>query len=179
MAGRTAEQSELCRVAAAAVRQVREVSLLGDLAVGRAKLDAGKIESLVKTLRAFPTANNELAQLLLTEAEYFARNAERMRYPKFRANQLFVGSGVIEAGFKTVIGSRMKQSGMFWTVRGANAIVALRCNRLSHRFDDYWESRAGRMSLTNMSRTQKQVGKNIRALRLKRLVAGIFSDLSV
>ena len=105
------------------------------------KLDAGKIESLVKTLRAFPPANNELAQLLLTEAEYFARNAQRMRYPKFRANQLFVGSGVIEAGCKTVIGSRMKQSGMFWTVRGANAIVALRCNRLSHRFDDYWESR--------------------------------------
>jgi hypothetical protein len=42
---------------------------------------------------------------------------------------LFVGSGVIEAGCKTVIGSRLKQSGMFWTVRGANAIVALRCCR--------------------------------------------------
>jgi hypothetical protein len=105
------------------------------------KLDTGKIELLVKTLRAFSAPNEELAKLLATEAEYFARNAERMRYPKFRAEHLFVGSGVIEAGCKTVIGSRLKQSGMFWTVRGANAIIALRCNRLSHRFEDYWESR--------------------------------------
>jgi hypothetical protein len=47
-----------------------------------------------------------------TEADYFARNTERMRYPKFRRQHLFVGSGVIEAGCKTVIGSRRKQSGM-------------------------------------------------------------------
>jgi hypothetical protein len=105
------------------------------------KLDAGEIESLVKTLRAFTPPTDELANLLATEAEYFDRNAERMRYPKFRADHLFVGSGVIEAGCKTVIGSRLKQSGMFWTVRGANAIIALRCNRLSHKFEDYWESR--------------------------------------
>jgi hypothetical protein len=76
------------------------------------------------------------------EADYFARNAERMRYPAFRAQGLFVGSGVVEAGCKTVIGSRLKRSGMFWTVRGANAIIALRCCRLSGRFEDYWESRS-------------------------------------
>ena len=66
-----------------------------------------------------------------------------MRYPKFRAQGLFVGSGVIEAGCKTLIGSRLKQSGMFWTVHGANAIIALRCTRLSGKFEDYWESRSG------------------------------------
>jgi hypothetical protein len=76
------------------------------------------------------------------EAEYFERNAERMRYPAFRAQGLFVGSGVVEAGCKTVIASRLKRSGMFWTVRGANAIIALRCCRLSNRFEDYWESRS-------------------------------------
>jgi hypothetical protein len=38
---------------------------------------------------------------------------------------------------KTVIGSRPKQSGMFWTVRGANAIIALRCCHLNGRFEDY------------------------------------------
>ena len=43
-------------------------------------------------------------------------NTERMRYPEFRGQHLFVGSGVIEAGCKTVIGSRLKKSGMFWTV---------------------------------------------------------------
>jgi hypothetical protein len=63
-----------------------------------------------------------------------------MRYPQFRRQHLFVGSGVIEAGCKTVIGSRLKQSGMFWTVRGANAIIALRCCHLNGRFEDYWEA---------------------------------------
>jgi hypothetical protein len=45
-------------------------------------------------------------------------------------------------GCKTLIGSRLKQSGMFWTVRGANAILALRANRLSGRFEQYWENRS-------------------------------------
>jgi hypothetical protein len=49
-------------------------------------------------------------------------------------------SAVIEAGCKTVTGSRLKQSGIFWTVRGANAIIALRCCHLDNRLEDYWES---------------------------------------
>lgn len=66
-----------------------------------------------------------------------------MRYPKFREQKLFVGSGVIEAGCKTVMGSRLKRSGMFRTVRGANADIALRCCGHSRQFDDYWEHRRG------------------------------------
>jgi hypothetical protein len=104
-------------------------------------LDKGKIEKLVAALRAIDSRNPEVAEKLRTEAEYFERNAERMRYPKFRRQHLFVGSGVIEAGCKTVIGARLKQSGMFWTVRGANAILALRCCHLNGRFEDYWEAR--------------------------------------
>ena len=75
------------------------------------------------------------------QADYFQTNAERMRYPKFHSQGLFVGSGVIEAGCKTVIGSCLKKSGMFWTVNGANKIIALRCALLSGRFEDYWETR--------------------------------------
>jgi hypothetical protein len=104
-------------------------------------LDKGKIEKLVLSLRATESTNAEVLEKLRTEADYFERNAERMRYPKFRRQHLFVGSGVIEAGCKTVIGSRLKRSGMFWTVRGANAIIALRCCHLNGRFEDYWENR--------------------------------------
>lgn len=104
-------------------------------------LDKGKIEELVLTLRAIELSNPEVVEKLRIETNYFERNAERMRYPKFRRQHLFVGSGVIEAGCKTVIGSRLKQSGMFWTVRGANAIVALRCCHLNGQFEDYWEAR--------------------------------------
>ena len=92
-------------------------------------------------IRSLLCNNPEVAEKIRTEADYFERNADRMRYPKFRRQHLFVGSGVIEAGCKTVIGSRLKQSGMFWTVRGANAILALRCCHLNGRFEDYWETR--------------------------------------
>lgn len=106
------------------------------------KLNRGRVEAVVSVLRSFPTRKPELRELLRIEAEYFAPNRERMRYPRFRKQGLFFGSGVIEAGCKTVIGSRLKQSGMFWTLRGANAIIALRCTRLSGKFEDYWESRS-------------------------------------
>ncbi len=104
-------------------------------------LDKGKIEKLVGALRATHSANAEVEDKIRIEADYFQRNAERMRYPKFRSQHLFVGSGVIEAGCKSVIGSRLKRSGMFWTVRGANAILALRCCYRNGRFEDYWENR--------------------------------------
>ncbi len=72
---------------------------------------------------------------------YFQKNRKRMRYDKFRSQGLFIGSGVVEAGFKSVIGKRLKQSGMHWSVRGANSIIALRCCLESGYFEDYWESR--------------------------------------
>jgi hypothetical protein len=106
-------------------------------------LDAGNIESPVARLREIAhepaDAHPDMTAEILKEAEYFQTNASRMRYPEFRQQGLFVGSGVIEAGCKSVVGSRLKQSGMFWTVRGANAVIALRCCRINGRFEDYWE----------------------------------------
>ena len=104
-------------------------------------LDKGKIAQLVASLQSIQTPHADLAKKVRNEAQYFATNAARMNYPQFRKQHLFVGSGVIEAGCKTVIGQRLKQSGMFWTVRGANAILALRCSLLNRRFEDYWEAR--------------------------------------
>jgi len=104
-------------------------------------LDKGKIATLVASLRDIQTADADLARKVRNEADYFATNAVRMNYPKFRKQHLFVGSGVIEAGCKTVVGHRLKRSGMFWTVHGANAILALRCTHLNGRFENYWEGR--------------------------------------
>ena len=104
-------------------------------------LNEGKIEELVATLRAIDSSTPEVADKIRVEAGYFENNKERIRYPAFRAQHLFVGTGVIEAGCKTLIGSRCKQSGMFWTVRGANAILALRCCQCNGVFESYWEAR--------------------------------------
>ncbi len=114
----------------------------GWMLVHQNMLDDGKIEDLVAALRSIHTANPELAEKIRAESAYFENHAKRMRYPDFRRQHLFVGSGVIEAGCKTLIGSRCKQSGMFWTVRGANAILALRCCQFNGRFENYWEARA-------------------------------------
>jgi hypothetical protein len=104
-------------------------------------LDGGKIEDLVAAIRSIDSSNAELSETIRIESGFFEKHAARMRYPEFRRRGLFVGSGVIEAGCKTLIGSRCKQSGMFWTVRGANAILALRCCQFNGRFEDYWETR--------------------------------------
>jgi hypothetical protein len=100
-----------------------------------------EVNAQIRSLRSSPSPTPQAAQLLRREADYFGTNAERMRYPAFRSQHLFVGSGVIEAGCKTLAGSRLKRSAMFWTVRGAHAVLALRCNRLSGQFENYGESR--------------------------------------
>lgn len=56
-------------------------------------------------LRSIDSSNPELAGKIRIEADYFQKNTDRMRYPEFRAQHRFVGSGVIEAGCKTVISS--------------------------------------------------------------------------
>ena len=76
------------------------------------------------------------------ELGYFEVNQKRMKYAEWMAQGLFVGSGVIEAGCKTIIGQRLKQSGMHWTVKGANEIIALRCCQVSGRWEEFWENRA-------------------------------------
>jgi hypothetical protein len=106
-------------------------------------LDKGEIKALVECLRGiageYAVTQPGLAEEFRKEAEYFDTNAHRMRYPEFRQKGFFVGSGVIEAGCKSIVGVRLKQSGMHWTVRGANAIIALRCSRFNGRFEDFWE----------------------------------------
>jgi hypothetical protein len=55
-------------------------------------LDKGKIEELVSALRSIHTSNAQMPEKIRSEADYFETNAERMRYPKFRRQHLFVGS---------------------------------------------------------------------------------------
>jgi hypothetical protein len=75
------------------------------------------------------------------ELGYFVRNLARMQYGTFRKQGFFIGSGVVEAGCKTVIGTRCKQSGMHWGTPGAQHILALRCIHASRRSDDFWHDR--------------------------------------
>jgi hypothetical protein len=104
------------------------------------ELDSGRWRSLTRALARHAPHSPEARSCL----QYLERNRQRMRYPEFHAQGLCTSSGVLEAGCKVVVGSRLKRSGMHWTVRGANAIIALRCYKLSRRFEDFWERRAHR-----------------------------------
>jgi hypothetical protein len=97
-------------------------------------LDYGYIDGIEAAVREYP-----LEGIKKDEADrelgYFLSNAPRMRYHWFRQCGLFVGSGVVESSAKTVIGQRLKQSGMHWTVAGADSIIALRCREASSTWE--------------------------------------------
>lgn len=108
----------------------------------RQELDNGRPEDVVDAIRRCSSLPGYDKDICEKEAGYFEKNKERMRYADFRARGMFVGSGVLEAGCRTVVAQRLKQSGMHWTVKGANSIIALRCSILSNRWEDFWEYRA-------------------------------------
>jgi hypothetical protein len=112
------------------------------LSARRDELDAGDVQNITAALSRLRPKDKAIRKQVKTEMEYFRRNTKRMRYAEFRSRGLFVGSGVVEAGCKTIIGQRLKLSGMHWTVKGANAIIALRCCQMSDRWEEFWESRA-------------------------------------
>ncbi|MGH3295570.1 MAG: hypothetical protein ACRDP7_27615 [Trebonia sp.] len=110
--------------------------MLGDqredwLAARLEDLDYGDIAGIEKAVRKYPIVEGAKKDEAERELGYFLNNAPRMRYRWFRSRGLFVGSGVVEAGCKSVIGQRLKQSGMHWTVTGADSIIALRCDQAS------------------------------------------------
>ena len=94
----------------------------------------GYIDGIVTAARKLPVAGVKKDELD-TAVGYFENNAPRMRYHWFRQCGLFVGSGVVEASCKSVIGQRLKQAGMHWTVSGADAIIALRCQEASSTWE--------------------------------------------
>jgi hypothetical protein len=104
----------------------------------RDELDEGNIDAVLAALRLHVDTNDEARKCL----DYVTRNRHRMRYPEFRALGLCTSTGVVEAGCKVAIGTRLKRTGMHWTVAGADAIIALRCCKLSGRFEDFWERRS-------------------------------------
>lgn len=106
-----------------------------------AELDEGKLRALVSALRTHE--GNSHARRCL---DYIYRNRRRMRYPALHGQGFCTSTGVVEAGCKTVVGARLKRSGMHWTLSGANAILALRCSRLSATFDSFWNRRRCRLA---------------------------------
>ena len=104
-------------------------------------LDQGNVAVIIEQVQALLPKDKRPQKDGRRELNYFQKNKDYMRYADFKKQGYFVGSGVIEAGCKALVGHRCKQSGMEWTVRGANAILALRCAAASIRLEDFYEQR--------------------------------------
>jgi hypothetical protein len=100
-----------------------------------ADLDNGDIPAICAAGRVFPLAGKKAADLD-TALGCFERNAHRMRYAHFKKLGMFVGSGAVEAGCKSIVAQRCKLSGMTWTVSGATGILTLRCLEASDRWEE-------------------------------------------
>jgi hypothetical protein len=107
-----------------------------------------KVQSLIQQTR-LECAGQPQEPAVEEALGYFVRNVSRMQYGTFRAAGFFIGSGVVEAGCKTVIGGRCKQSGMFWSEAGARNILALRCIHSSRRWEDFWKHRLNEQAARN------------------------------
>jgi hypothetical protein len=107
-----------------------------------------KVQSLIKETRQACVGQPQ-APAVEQALGYFERNIQRMQYGSFRAAGYFIGSGVVEAGCKTVIGARCKQSGMFWSRPGAEHVLALRCIHSSRRLEQFWKHRLNQHAKRN------------------------------
>jgi len=107
-----------------------------------------QVEALIEETRKECAGKPQAAEVE-KELGYFVRNIKRMQYGTFRAKGYFIGLGVVEAGCKTLIGGRCKQSGMFWSESGAENILALRCIHSSRRLEDFWKHRLNQRAARN------------------------------
>ncbi len=69
---------------------------------------------------------------------YFKRHCKRMDYARLQKLQLPIGSGVIEGTCKSLATDRLKRSGMRWDMTGGQAILTIRANVHSGRFEQMW-----------------------------------------
>ena len=105
----------------------------------RAYLEVDQVQALIQEATRWldhPAASVEEGR---KQIGYFDTNQSRMLYGSYRDSGLFIGSGVIEAGCKTVVGQRLKQSGMLWSLSGADNVLSVRCAVMNGVFDGFWQ----------------------------------------
>lgn len=101
------------------------------VAARKDELMRDQVAEVSRAILTLPSPNEEAEQVRAATWGYVERNAERMRYGTFAKAGYQIASGVMEAACKTVVHQRLDQSGMHWRRETAEAIVALRANRLS------------------------------------------------
>ena len=107
------------------------------------KKKAGGVERIIRSIRYYRRIGRirspKRLEVLRDGLRFFTRNRSRMKYAEYRRRGLPIGSGVVEAACKTVVGQRFKRSGMRWSIEGGQNILNLRAVVLSKRWDTFWK----------------------------------------
>ena len=99
--------------------------------------ESNGVEAVIRSLRHL-RKKHPRRKVIARELAYFRNNRHRMHYADLKAQQLPIGSGVVEAACKTLVTQRMKNSGMRWRHCGGQAILTFRALLQSDRFDRAW-----------------------------------------
>jgi hypothetical protein len=83
-------------------------------------------------------------QTLNSVLTYLENNREQMRYDAYLKAGYPIGSGVAEGACRHLVKDRMEQTGMRWTVSGAQAMLHLRATYLNDQWDEFIEDRIER-----------------------------------
>lgn len=97
------------------------------------------IDGLNKRVAQLGQTSAQTLEKIQEKIRYLENNKDKMKYGTFRKQGLFYGSGVVEAGCRSVVGKRLKQSGMYWSESGAENILALRCALMGNRWEECWD----------------------------------------
>lgn len=100
-------------------------------------LKQGEVEEVIAAIDELFVGRNATA--LATERDYFARNAQRMRYRAFAEAGLPIGSGAVESAVRQVVNQRLKSNGMFWLHERAEIVLHLRAFLRAGRWDELVE----------------------------------------
>ena len=106
---------------------------------------SGFFERMVDHLQGIAGAKERLRKIFWLHLDYFEKNRDRMRYRYFREHGYVIGSGVVEAACKTIVGQRFKGAGMHWSLQGLMRLLAIRTALCSNRYDDFWAWRASKL----------------------------------
>ncbi|HXJ75722.1 MAG TPA: ISKra4 family transposase, partial [Candidatus Dormibacteraeota bacterium] len=82
-----------------------------------------KIAEVIEQAKTDLPTQKQAHKLAQKQIAYLVRNQPKMLYQTFRQAGYFIGSGVVEAGCKVVVGQRLKQSGMLWSLKGASHLL--------------------------------------------------------
>ena len=104
------------------------------------KLKHGRLDEVTAYLEKLKLGRRSAAiEVIAAELAYLEKRRLLMRYDELVRKTLPIGSGAVESAIRRIINLRVKGAGMFWTPENAEAVIYLRAQALTDRWDEMLE----------------------------------------